>query len=218
VLDPGVVAGLLAATAKPVVVHVHVSNRISTWEKIAVVFTAIGGLGAMLGAGAAWRAASASGQAAHDARDALAESLKPHVQLEFGQYPGGPGTPVGVRAIVVAPLSPAGVVEGFPATEVLLEFNLASGGHGSETIAVLEPGGSAWPQGEPPYIHVVVGKPDDTWPPDGGDRIAATITYSDVRGVERYQLSRSCVLWPSDTSGVVSFREMTEPDKTRIRP
>ena len=53
-------------------VTVRVTTNLSTWEKVAAIFTAVGGIGAMLGAGAAWRAALASGQAARDATDALA--------------------------------------------------------------------------------------------------------------------------------------------------
>jgi uncharacterized membrane protein YdjX (TVP38/TMEM64 family) len=58
-------------------VTVHVSSGVSTWEKVAAVATALGGLGAMLGAIFAFLAARRSGQTAADARDALAASLKP---------------------------------------------------------------------------------------------------------------------------------------------
>jgi hypothetical protein len=208
-------AGGLIAAAAPVVVHI--SSEVGTWEKVAAIFTAVGGLGAMLGAIAAWRAASASGQAARDARDALAASLKPHVHLDFGQYGGAAGSPVEARAVVIAPLSPAGLAGVAPATDVHLEFSLASGGHGSSTLAVLEPGSGTWAR-EPPYIAVVVGHPDEDWPPDGGDRVTATVTYSDVRGVGRYRLSKSYDLWPSGEAGLVSLRDPTEPTETRVRP
>jgi len=85
-------AGLVAATAP---VAVHVSGNVSTWEKVAAAFTAVGGVGAMVGAIAAWRAASASGRPARDARDALAASVKPQVILAFQRYGGG-GSPVEV--------------------------------------------------------------------------------------------------------------------------
>jgi hypothetical protein len=153
------VAGQLLAAA-PIVVHV--GSQVSTWEKVAAIFTAVGGIGAMLGAGAAWRAASASGQAARDARDALATSLKPQVHLAFQQY-AGPDSPVEVRAVVIAPLSPGGLAGVAPATDVRLEFNLASGGHGSASIAVLEPSGSIYGQ-QPPYLGLVVGTRMPTGP------------------------------------------------------
>jgi len=209
----------VVAAAAPVVVHL--SNEVSTWEKLAAIFTAVGGLGAMVGAIAAWRAATASGRAARDATDALAASLKPQVHLAFQQYfgPGRPDDvrPVEVRAVVVGPLSPGGLVGVAPATDVRLEFNLASGGHGSTTLAVLEPGGDIYAM-QPPYLSVVVGDPDEHWPPDGGDRVTATVTYSDVRGAGRYRLSQSWLLHPSGEVGVVSFRDPTEPTEPRIRP
>jgi hypothetical protein len=207
------VAGVTAAAA-PVVLRA--SSDVSTWEKVAASFTAVGGLGAMVGAIAAWRAAISSGQAARDARDALAASVKPHVHLDFTQQ-RGTGGPVEARAMVVAPLSSAGVAGVAPATDVQVEFTLASGGHGSSTHAVLEPAGSIRSMDQP-YAAVVVGHPDENWPPDGGDRITATVTYSDVRGVGRYRLTRSCDLWPSNEVGVVSFRDPSEPAETRIRP
>jgi len=207
-----IVAQLLAAA--PVVVHL--STEVSTWEKVAAIFTAVGGIGAMLGAGAAWRAALASGQAARDAGDALAASLKPQVHLAFQQYGGG-GSPVEVRAVVVGPLSPGGLTAVAPATDVRLEFSLASGAHDSTTLAVLEPGGGIYAM-EPPYISVVVAHADDDWPPEGGDRVTATVTYSDVRGAATYRLSQSFDLWPSAEAGVVSFRNQTEPTETRVRP
>jgi hypothetical protein len=130
------------AAAAPVVVHL--SSQVSTWTKVAAIFTAVGGLGAMVSAIAAWRAATASGRAARDATDALAASLKPQVHLAVQQYftPQRPHTlgPVEVRAVVVGALSPGGLRAVAPATDVRLEYNLASGGHGSATLAVLEPG------------------------------------------------------------------------------
>jgi hypothetical protein len=203
-----------ALAAAPVVVRL--STQVNSWEKIAAIFTAVGGIGAMLGAGAAWRAALASGRAASDARDALATSLKPHVHLAFQQY-GGKDAPVEVRAVVVGPLSAGGLAGVAPATDVRLEFNLASGGHGSASIAVLEPGGSIWAP-EPPYLGLVVGHPGADWPPEGGDRVTATVTYSGVRVAATYRLSQSCDLWPSREAGVVSFRDLSEQSETRISP
>src|SRR5436190_21552204 len=90
-------------------------------------------------------AAIASGRAARDATDALAASLKPQVHLTYQQYfhPARPDHlgPVEVRAVVVGPLSPGGLAGVAPATDVRLEFNLASGGHGAATLAAPRPGG-----------------------------------------------------------------------------
>jgi hypothetical protein len=187
---------------------------VSTWEKVAVTFTAVGGVGAMLGAIAAWRAARSSLQASRDARDALAASLKPQVQLRVGQYGG---QPVVARAVVLGPLSPAGLAGVMPAVDVRIQFNLASGHHGSASTPILEPSGSSWAQ-EPPYLSVVVGHPSDDWPPPEGDHLSVTVTYSDMRGAATYQASLSVDLQRHSEPGVVSFPNLTELTETRIRP
>ncbi len=97
-------------------------------------------IGGMLGAVAAWLAARSSSQAARDARDALAASLKPQVQLTFDQ--DGSGGPVLARAFVVGPLSPAGLEGVASASDVVLQFNTGSGRQGIRSIPTLEPGGS----------------------------------------------------------------------------
>ena len=72
---------------------------VSIWERVAATSTAVGGVGAMLGAGAAWLAARKSVEASRDARDALAIGLRPQVELTVTQY--GAGEPVVARAVVV---------------------------------------------------------------------------------------------------------------------
>jgi hypothetical protein len=62
------------------------------------------------------------------------------MHLAFQQC-GGKDSPVEVRAVGIGPLSPGGLKGIPPATDVRLEFNLASGGHGSASEAALEPGG-----------------------------------------------------------------------------
>jgi hypothetical protein len=172
-------------------------------EKVAATFTAVGGVGAMLGAGAAWLAASKSAQASRDARDALATSLRPQVDLLITQY--GQGEPVVARAVVVGPLAPAGVAAILLATDVEIEFNLSSGKQGAGSIAILEPNGSMWAR-EPPYLNVVIGQPSDDWPPVEGDHVTATVTYSDARKVASYRRSRSADLKRSTEPGLVSFQ------------
>jgi hypothetical protein len=197
---------------------------VSTWEKVTAIATAVGGLGAMLGAGAAWLAARSSLQASRDAREALATSLKPQVQLNFEQEIAAEGTHgrVVARVTVVGPLSPAGLVGVFPAADVRVEFTLASGKEGSNSIAVLEPTAGRLAPGER-YLQVVIAEPTDDWPPPNGDHATATVTYSDIRGAGTYRLSRSVDLRrPADPesagAGVVSFPNLTEPTETRMNP
>jgi hypothetical protein len=188
---------------------------VTTWEKVAATFTAVGGVGAMLGAGAAWRAASKSAEAARDARDALAASLKPQVQLFVTQYSGD--EPVVARAVVVGPLSPAGLAGVLPATDVLIQFNLASGKQGSASTPILQPNASFWAR-EPPYLNVVIGQPSDYWPPPDGDHVIVTVLFSDVRKAASYRLSQSMDLRRSADPAAVSFQNATEPTETRITP
>jgi hypothetical protein len=56
--------------------------------------------------------------------------------------------------------------------------------------AHLEPTGSRWPPAEP-HVIVQIGNPDEDWPPPDGEHVTATVTYSDVRKVGRYQQSMS---------------------------
>jgi hypothetical protein len=193
-----------------------VGTYVSTWEKVAAIATAVGGVGAAIGAIAAWRAARASGQASRDARDALAASLKPQVHLRINQY-GGPGQPVAARAVVLGPLSPAGLSAVLPATDVQIQFNLASGKQGSSDIPILQPGSDRWAQ-QPPYLSVVIEHPSEDWPPPDGDHVTATVSCSDVRGAARYQRSTSGELRRHSEPGVVSFSERHRGEETRIAP
>jgi hypothetical protein len=208
-----IVAQLLAAA--PVVVHL--SNEVSTWEKVAAIFTAVGGIGAMVGAIFAWLAARRSGQTARDARDALAASLKPQVHLVISSYLGS----IEVRAAVVGPLSPTGVAGVLPAADVRLQVNLSSGKQDCASIPRLEPSQSgSWVQ-HSPYLNVVIGEMTDDWPPEEGEHVTATVTFSDVRGVATYQKTTSVDLVRSEQPGgewAVSFQNPTEPIETRISP
>jgi hypothetical protein len=179
---------------------------VSTWEKIAATFTAVGGVGAMLGAAAAWRAALASGQASRDARDALAASLKPQVHLVVGQF----GESVEARAVVLGPLSPMGLAGVLPAADVRLEFNSTGGRQDSAFISHLEPNpGGSWAR-VPPYLNVVIGKASEDWPSEEGEHVTATVTFSDMRRVGSYERSTSVDLRRSADPGAVSFQNVTE--------
>jgi hypothetical protein len=188
---------------------------VSNWEKVTATATAVGGVGAMLGAIFAWLAARSSRQTSRDANDALAASLKPQVQLFVTQY--GQDEPVVARAVVVGPLSPAGLAGVFPAADVEIKFNLATGEHGSGSIAILEPNASRWAR-EPPYLNVVIGEPSDNWPPPEGDHVTATVSFSDIRKAATYRQSMSVDLRRPEAPGLVSFQNPTEPSETRIEP
>jgi hypothetical protein len=155
---------------------------ITTWEKVAAIATAVGGVGAAAGAVAAWRAALASDTASRDATDALAASLKPQVQLTFDQAVTSGGTlgAVIARLFVAGPLSQAGLAEVHVCCRRPLGIHACERRHGSNSIALLEPGGSRMkPEGS---LIVTIGEPSDAWPPPDGDHVTATVTYSDVRG------------------------------------
>ena len=111
---------LIAGAAQHVTVHV--STHVPIWQSIALV---IGAAATTASAIAAWRAAGKSSDAARDARDALAASLKPHVELVFGEFHTREVAepPVEVRAVVLGPLSPMGVAAVLPATDVRLQVN-----------------------------------------------------------------------------------------------
>jgi hypothetical protein len=96
----------------------------------------------------------------------LAASLKPEIQLRFLQ--GAPGKPVVARAVVVGPLSQAGLAGVLPAANVRIDVNLSSGKQDSGYTPTLEPNPSSWAQ-EPPYLSVEIGRPSDEWPPPEGD-------------------------------------------------
>jgi hypothetical protein len=156
---------------------------VSYWVKITSIATAIGGLGAMFSAIYSYRSAQSSERAAKDAKDALAESLRPDVHLRFTQARDVVGTPgaVVVRAVVLGPLSTAGLSAVLPAVDVRIDFNLASGVQGSGFTPFLEPGVSAYAE-QPPYLNVNVREPSNDWPStERGDLLSATVTFSDGR-------------------------------------
>jgi hypothetical protein len=209
-------AGLVAALSLANAAN-SATLGVSTWEKVAAIFTAVGGIAAMFGAIAAWRAARASSQAAQDAKDALAASLKPQVQLIVNQFIGE-GDAVEARAVVRGPLSPVGLVGVLPATDVAIQFNLTSGRQDSASMPILEPSASRFGR-EPPYLNVVIGQPSQEWPPPDGDHATVTVSYSDVRKVARYQQTQTVDLHraagPASGRGLVSFRNVEEGAEVR---
>ena len=209
----------LFLAAQPVVVHV--STHLSTGEKVAAIvaaiFTAIGGIGAATSAFFSWRSARASGATARDAREALAASLKPQVKLRIFQDPQPDGLAV-ARAVVLGPLSPMGLTGVMPAADVRIEVNLASGKPGSsESIPLLEPNPESWAR-EPPYLSAVIGELSDDWPPPEGDRATVTVSFSDVRGAGRHELSQSVGVRRHQNAGTIYFTSATDPTEPPAEP
>jgi hypothetical protein len=196
-----------------------VASDVSGWEKFAVIFTAVGAAGAILGAIVALKGASESSKAAQDAKEALAASLKPQVQLILGQFIAQ-GDPIEARAVVRGPLSPAGLAGVMPAADVAIHFNLSSGRQGSAEMPILEPSASRFGR-EPPFLNVVIyEEPGADWPPPGGDHATVTVSYSDVRKVARYQQTQEVDFFPASDlpsdQGAVSFRNPKEGAEVRI--
>jgi hypothetical protein len=175
-------------------------------------FTAVGGIGAMIGGLAAWRAASASGQAARDARDALAASLKPLVELNFEQD----GERAVARAVVLGRLSPLGVSAVESAADVVVQIVTASGRQSSSLLlATLEPNSSSRPR-ELPFLEVGLGTLSEDWPPPAGDHVVATVSFSDMRRLARYTRVRQVDLHRASTPGSISFQNQTESVETKL--
>jgi hypothetical protein len=67
----------------------------------------------------------------------------------------------------------------------------------------------------------VIGEKSDDWPPEEGEHVTATVTFSDLRGVATYRQTTSVDLRRSEQPGgewAVSFQNPTEPTETRITP
>ena len=184
----------------------------TTWEVLTAIFTGIGGIGAAVGAGAAWNAASASSEAAREARDAMALTTKPHVDVALQQW-GTDSKAVSARAFVTFALADPGT---WPAADVLIQFRLASGRDGSRSTDFLEQASHPTYPRDPPYLEVVIAEPSEAWPPPGGDRVDITVLFSDVRRVASYKLSMAAILRRMDDPGSVSIQVTEPPTTTRI--
>jgi hypothetical protein len=139
--------------------------------------------------------------------------------LQPGEWPGAPGgVPLGASRAAAS--SKRLTLDGRgprPAPDVRIEFTRASGEHGSNFIAVLEPNGSTW-AGEQPYLGFVIGDPGDDRPPPDGDHTTVTVTFSDTRKVATYQQTVSVDLHPSTEPGIVSFRNPTRANRKTHQP
>ena len=183
----------------------------TTLEVLTAIFTGIGGIGAAVGAGAAWKAATASSQAAREARDAMALATQPHVDVVLNQW-GDDSKAVSARAFVTFALADPGT---WPATDVLIQFELASGNEGSRSVPLLEQGSHPTHPLHPPYLEVVIAEPSEDWPPPEGDRVHVSVLFSDVRRVASYRLSMAAILRPAP-DGAVSIQITEPPSTTRV--
>ena len=175
----------------------------------------------MLGAIFAYLAARRSGRTAADARDALAASLKPEVHLTIGQYTESGESKIEARAAVLGPLSPMGLAGVMPAADVRLEITSTKGKRGSALLPSLEPSSNGTLIANQPYLNVAVGQVTDAWPPDEGDHVTVTVTYSDRRGIGTYRKSISVDLGRSVQLGgerAVSQENLSETAETQIKP
>jgi hypothetical protein len=88
-------------------------------------------------------------------------------------------------------------------------------------MPILEPSSNGTLIANQPYLNVVVGQVTDAWPPDEGDHVTATVTYSDRRGVGTYRKSISLDLGRSVQPGgerAVSHGNLSETTETQIKP
>jgi hypothetical protein len=156
------------------------------------------------------------------ARDAQALATEPLVEVWIGQWQsmlGGPRRgPVAARAWISERRSS-------PAVDVGLQFTLASGRTGSQSVERLEPNEAAFPLG-PPFLELEIGRADETWPAPGvGEQVDIQAWFSDVRRVAQYKLSMAAhirqwsdILDGLSPSGWVSVEITKQPTTARISP
>jgi hypothetical protein len=159
--------------------------------------SAIGGLGAFGSAYYSYRSSTKSADAAREANEAMALTIKPTLKITVGQWGLDPQqpNPVGARVVVIGP-GPWGNGSSWPATNVQIQFTLASGRQGSRSIDVLEPNPTPprWGAREPPYLHVPIGEISGDWPPPDGDRIDVVVLFDDARQARTYRQTMAAVL------------------------
>jgi hypothetical protein len=183
---------------------------IADW--VIVIGSAVGGIGAAIGAGAVWKAATArseAGRAAGEARNAMAIATQPHLDVAVQQW--GESRALSARAFVTfARADP----ETWPAADVLIQFRLASGKEGSRSVALLGPGGHPRFGLHRPYLEVLIAEPSDDWPPPEGDRVEISVLFSDIHRVAYYKLSVAAILRRVSTNPDALSIQVTEPPTT----
>lgn len=168
----------------------------------------MGGVGAALGAAAAWRAASASSQAAERANAALAMNIRPEVSAVVSKWDG---ETIAGRAYV------RGRVNEWPASNMVLQFTCSDGRSGSTDAPQLQPNFDPHPYPfTEPYLQVKIGTPDEKWPPPGGDRVEILVTFNDFRHIASYQLTTAVEVRRSGEEVTVHLVEQEQT--TQVTP
>jgi hypothetical protein len=168
----------------------------------------VGGIGAAIGGVAAMKAAQASSQAAHDARDAIALAVQPHLQLVVGDWDGR----LVARAWVSASI-PRQLVR--PAADVVLQFVLGSGKAGSASTPLLEANPNPPYPLTRPYVEVEIAILAASFPPPQGDHVEVTCLFSDERKIANYRLYYAADLRRAG-SGAVAVEPTIGPLTERV--
>ena len=186
---------------------------IADW--VIVIGSAGAGIGAVIGAGAAWKAATARSEAvgaASDARNAMALATQPQVEVAVRQW--GESRALSARALVTSTRADART---WPAADVLIQFRLASGKEGSRSVPLLVRGGDPTFPLHPPHLEVLIAEPGDEWPPPEGDRVEITVLFSDMHKIASFKLSMAANLRRVSTDpDSVSIQITQPPATTRI--
>jgi hypothetical protein len=179
---------------------------------VIVIGSAVAGIGAAMGAAAAWKAAAArSGAvgAAREARNAMALAAQPHVEVAVRQW--GESGALSARALVTSARADAGTRA---AADVLIQFRLASGKEGSRSVPLLVGAGDPRLPMHPPYLEVLIAEPSDDWPPPEGDRLEITVLFSDMHKTAAFKLSMAANLRRVSTDPDAVSIQITEPPAT----
>jgi hypothetical protein len=144
------------------------------YEVVGAVGSGVGGLGAALGAGAAWRAARDSRATGRDALAALSYAIAPVLQVETLAIPETMGD---ARAPWLVRI---GNMSSFPAADVTIEATFTDGHHAERRWERVAPGDS---------VELVMREIDT--PPGGPQKDEAgkqmVLRYSDERRIARYE-------------------------------
>ena len=140
----------------------------------------------------------------------MALAVRPSVEVWAAQW-GSPESPACARVWV------QGAVCDWPATDVLLQFALASGKRGSTSTKLLEPMYAGASQNSH-FLNIEIEKPGDIWPPPGGDRVELTVLFSDMRHAASYRLTASADIRRYAEGGTALSIVVTEPSTIERLP
>lgn len=181
----------------------------SHWEVITAVGTAIGGLGAAVGAVAAWKAAAASRATSHDALEALAIGIEPSVHMALNQEPRDANVPMPSPTRLTLNVRNSGR---WPASEVDIAITLADGEVMRSDHELLDT------MAQDGDINLPIRDVTSTWPPhDQAEPLSTVIRYSDIRGIARYEQSMTVnVIGGRLINDGVQFQK-AQPSSRRLR-